>query len=381
MADTTCAPPLAGVKVLDFTRILAGPYCTMLLADLGADVIKIERPGIGDDTRQWGPPFLDDGTAAYYMAVNRNKRSVALDLKDETDRSLALRLALGADVVVENFRAGLIEDLGLGYEDVKEAGLVYCSITAFGPGPKEDEPGYDIAMQALSGHMSVTGTDAGEPAKLGVALLDVMAGLHAAIGIQAALELRRQTGESQRVTVPLYDVGVAALANQASNYLLGGIVPRSMGTAHPNIVPYQAFMAADGYVVIAAGNDRLFARLCDVLGLGHLAGDDRFATNGARVANRSSLVEEIDAAVRTRTVEHWVERFTEARVPISPVRDLEAVFTAPETQAVVETIDDPARGRVRLVRSPIAGLPARPTLPPPQLGEHTDEVRSRLWDD
>jgi len=351
----------------------------MLLADLGADVIKVERPGTGDDTRHWGPPFVDDA-AAYYLAVNRNKRSVALDLADPSDRDLAVRLARDADVVVENFRPGLLDGFGLGYDALRDSGLVYCSVTAFGPGPKQDEPGYDIAMQALTGFMSIPGPTSGEPVKMGVALLDVITGLYAAIAILGALEVRRRTGESQRVSVPLFDASVASLANQAANYLLGGVVPRPMGTEHPNIVPYQVFSALDGNVIIAAANDRLFERLCAVLGLDRLAADERYATNGARVINRSALVAAIETAVGTNTVDHWVQRFSEARVPIAPVRDLAAVFAAPEAASILETVADPIRGTLRLVRSPIAGLPRRETLPPPRLGEHTDAIRARLWD-
>lgn len=370
--------PLDGIRVLDFTRILAGPHATMLLADLGAEVIKIERPEVGDDTRHWGPPFVD-GDAAYYFSVNRSKRSVTLDLTNSTDRTLAHRLATGADVVVENFRPGLMDSFGLGYGDLADSNLVYCSISAFGPGPKESEPGYDIAMQALTGFMSITGPASGEPVKMGVALLDVIAGLYATVGILGALEVRRRSGRSQRIAVPLFDASVAALANQASNYLLGEVVPVPMGTAHPNIVPYQAFPASDGYVVVAAANDRLFRRLCGVVGRPELATDEKFATNGARVANRQQLIEQISGILRTRRVDTWVERLNEARVPVAPVRDLAAVFGAPEAQGVVETLIDPEQGTLRLVRNPISGLPLRPATPPPQLGEHSDEVRAQGW--
>jgi crotonobetainyl-CoA:carnitine CoA-transferase CaiB-like acyl-CoA transferase len=364
--------------VLDFTRILAGPFCTMTLGDLGADVIKVERPGLGDDTRHWGPPFLK-GDAAYYLSVNRNKRSVALDFDVDADRDLAFRLAEQADVVIENFRPGLLDSLGLGYEDLKDCGLVYCSITAFGPGPKQSEPGYDIAMQALSGYMSITGSPSGEPAKIGVAVLDVITGMYAAIGVLAALELRRQTGASQRITIPLFDASVASLVNQAANFLVGGVVPQPMGTAHPNIVPYQAFPASDGYVVIAGGNDRLFERLCGALDLDHLAHDQRFATNRVRVENREALIEEISNRVITRSVEHWVSALVEARVPVTPVRDLESVLQSPEAADLLERLQDPHRGELTMVKNPIAGLPRRPSSPPPVLGEHTDTVRSWLW--
>lgn len=351
----------------------------MMLGDLGADVIKVERPGLGDDTRQWGPPFLE-GDAAYYLSVNRNKRSVALDLGDDEDRDLAFRLAREADVVIENFRPGLLDRFGLGYEDLGEFGLVYCSITAFGPGPKEAEPGYDIAMQALSGYMSITGTPAGEPAKVGVAILDVVTGMYATIAVMAALDLLRQTGESQRITVPLFDASVASLVNQAANFLVGGVVPRPMGTAHPNIVPYQAFAAADGHVVIAAGNDRIFERMCKALGLDHLGHDDRFSTNESRVVNREHLVEEISKIVGAQSVDHWLSALAKARVPAAPVRDLAAVLGSAEAESLLETVPDPHHGDLTLVRNPIMGLPERPTSPPPALGEHTAAVRSLLWE-
>jgi formyl-CoA transferase len=370
--------PLSGLKVLDFTRVLAGPHCTMVLADLGADVIKVERPGTGDDTRQWGPPFLD-GDAAYYLALNRNKRSVVLDLEDPADRDLARRLAAEADVIVENFRPGVLDRFGLGWSDLGSHPLVYCSIPAFGPGPREDEPGYDIVVQALTGFMSITGDPAGEPAKIGVALLDLVAGLYAAVAVLAALEVRRATGTAQRVMVPLFDAAVAALANQAANHLIGGVVPRAMGSAHPNIVPYQAFAAADGYVVLAGANDRLFARLCAVLGRDDLAGDPRFAANASRVEHRDDLVAAIAATVATRPVDHWVEECRRAGVPAAPVRDLGALFAAPETVSLVEDIADPVRGLLRLVRSPILGLDRGAAISPPRLGEHTDLVRRHLW--
>lgn len=371
-------PPLAGIRVLDFTRILAGPYCTMVLADLGADVIKVEHPDGGDDTRHWGPPFVGED-AAYFLSVNRNKRSVALDLDDPADRDLAGRLAREADCVIANFRPGVLERFGLGYDDLTDAGIVHCTITAFGPGVREDDPGYDIVIQALTGFMSMTGSAGGEPAKMGVALLDVITGLYAAIAVMGGLEARRRTGASQRVTVPLFDSGLAALANQAANHLLGGVVPRAMGTAHPNIAPYQAFAASDGWVVVAAANDRLFERLCEVLGRSDLAGDERYRGNASRVAHRDDLAAEIAGVIATGTADHWVERLAAARVPAAPVRDLAAVFAAPESQAMIDTLPDPVRGPLRLVGNPVEGLGGADGTAPPRLGEHTDEVRSRLW--
>lgn len=369
---------LSGVRVLDFTRVLAGPHCTMVLADLGADVIKVERPGAGDDTRGWGPPFLGDD-AAYYLSLNRNKRSVVLDFEDPGDRALLRRLASGADVIVENFRPGVLDRFGLGWDDVREDGLVYCSIPAFGPGPRADEPGYDIVVQALTGFMSITGDPSGEPAKIGVALLDLITGLYAAIAVQAALETRRRTGESQRVIVPLFDAAVAALANQAANHLIGGVVPRPMGTAHPNLVPYQAFAATDGFVVIAAATDAQFHRLCAALGLDDLGADSRLVTNEGRVIQREMVVDVIGRVIATQPVDHWVEACRKADVPVAPVRDLAALFAAPETTGLVEEISDPVRGPVRLVRSPMTGVGSTASQPPPLLGEHTAEVRAHLW--
>ena len=366
--------------MLDFTRVLAGPHCTMVLADLGADVIKVERPDGGDDTRSWGPPFRGDD-AAYYLALNRNKRSLALDLDNPDDRDLAIRLAAGADVVVENFRPGVLDRFGLGWEDLRSHPLVYCSIPAFGPGPRSAEAGYDIVVQALTGFMSITGAPSGEPAKIGVALLDLIAGLYAAVAVQAALESRRRTGEAQRVVVPLFDAAVAALANQAANHLIGGVVPTAMGSAHPNIVPYQAFSAADGWVVLAGANDKLFRSLCAVLGMDHLSTDPRFADNAARVAHRAQLISLIVPVVARRSVAEWVADCHRAGVPAAPVRDLGELFSAPESAELVEAIPDSARrGVLRLVRSPMLGIERSPSRPPPILGEHTAEIRDRLWD-
>lgn len=369
---------LPGVRVLDFTRVLAGPHCTMVLADLGADVIKVERPG-GDDTRGWGPPFLGDD-AAYYLSLNRNKRSVILDLSDPEDRDLARRLAAGADVVVENFRPGVMDRFGLGWEDLRGNGVVYCSIPAFGPGPRSDEPGYDIVVQALAGFMSITGDPAGEPAKIGVALLDLVTGLYGAVAVLAALEVRRRTGEAQRVVVPLFDAAVAALANQAANHLIGGVVPRPMGSAHPNLVPYQAFSAVDGYVVLAAATDEQFRSLCAVLDLEQVAADPRLAGNAGRVEHREEVVAAVAAVVATGTVDHWLSLCRAADVPAAPVRDLAALFAAPETIGVVEEITDPVRGILRLVRSPIAGVGVDRSTPPPRLGEHTATIREHGWE-
>jgi crotonobetainyl-CoA:carnitine CoA-transferase CaiB-like acyl-CoA transferase len=372
--------PLSGIRVADFSRVLAGPLATMLLGDLGADVVKVERPETGDDTRGWGPPFVGDD-AAYFLALNRNKRSIVADLATREGRDAARRLALSSDVVVENFRPGVMASFGLDYETLaaERPDLVYCSLTTF---RDEDDrrPGYDIIVQALSGLMSFTGHPDGEPTKVGVALLDAICGLYAANAIQAALVARASTGRGAQVSVSLFDVSVAALVNQAANYLLGGVVPGRMGNAHPNIVPYQLFHASDRPFILAAGNDRLFARTCETLGRPELATDERFATNDARVRNRDVLVGEMQARIATRPAAEWLSALETAAVPCAPVRTLDEVFASAEGAATVEEVDDPERGSLRLVASPMridgAATPVR--LPPPLLGEHTDDVLQEL---
>ena len=379
--DVPTGLALSGIRVADFSRVLAGPLATMLLADLGADVIKIERPETGDDTRGWGPPFVG-GDAAYFLSLNRNKRSVALDLSTDKGRSAARRLALASDVVVENFRPGLMERFGLDHASLAEdhPGLVYCSLTAFGEGDPAARPGYDIIVQALSGLMSFTGHPGGEPTKVGVALLDVICGLYACNAIQAALIGRGTTGRGARVTVSLFDASVAALVNQAANYLLGGLVPEPLGNAHPNIVPYQLFETADRPIILAAGNDRLFERACEVVGHPELAADERFATNAARVRNRDALIPLLSAELAGRSAAEWLEALEAAAVPCAPVRKLDEVFASAEGAAAIQEIDDPARGLLRLVADPIRvdGRVPPARFPPPQLGEHTDEILAEL---
>ncbi len=374
--------PLAGIRVADFSRVLAGPLATMLLADLGADVIKVERPEVGDDTRAWGPPFVGDD-AAYYLALNRNKRSIALDLQASEGAEAARRLSLSADVVVENFRPGLMARFGLDYPSLSEArpDLVYCSLTAFGDeGESASRPGYDIIVQALSGVMSFTGQPGGEPTKVGVALLDVICGLYAANGIQAALLGRQRTGRGARVRVALFDASVAALVNQAANFLLGGLVPRPMGNAHPNIVPYQLFEAADRPFILAAGNDRLYRWTCEAIGRPDLAEDERFTTNRDRVRHRDELVPILAEVLRTRSAAEWLALLEERNVPSAPVRTVDEVFASPEGAAMVQQVEDPVRGMLRLVADPIAVGATLPEvrMPPPRLGEHTDEILAEL---
>ncbi len=379
--DAPTGLPLEGIRVADFSRVLAGPLATMLLGDLGADVVKIERPETGDDTRGWGPPFVG-GDAAYFLALNRNKRSVTLDLATTDGRSDAHRLALHSDVVVENFRPGLMERFGLDHATLsaENPGLVYCSLTAFGEGERDARPGYDIIVQALSGLMSFTGHPGAEPTKVGVALLDVICGLYACNAIQAALLGRRATGRGSRVTVSLFDASVAALVNQAANYLLGGLVPGPMGNAHPNIVPYQLFEAADRPFILAAGNDRLFERTCDVIARPDLAADERFATNAARVRNRDLLIPALSTAFATRSAADWLAALEAVSVPCAPVRTLDEVFASPEGAATIQAVTDPERGSLRLVADPIRieGLTPPARLPPPRLGEHTDEILANL---
>ena len=364
--------PLAGLRVVDLSRVLAGPLCTMILGDLGADVIKVERPGAGDDTRTWGPPFVD-GEAAYFLSVNRNKRSVAVDLSAEEGAATVRTLIGGSDVVIENFRSGVMESFGLGLDALREEHprLVTCTLTAFGEDPAETRPGYDIIMQALSGLMSVTGEPDGRPVKVGVALLDVIAGLYSAIGILAALSERDRTGRGRHVSVSLFDTAAAAMVNQAANFLLGGVVPAAMGTAHPNIVPYQAFQAADRPFILAAGNDRLFARTCEIIGRPELADDPRFATNEARVRERATLVPLLQQLFAAETAEHWLSALEDAGVPCAPVRTLDEVFASPEGRAAIQQI-----AGLDLVADPIKfdgeRLPAR--LRPPHLGEHREDI-------
>jgi crotonobetainyl-CoA:carnitine CoA-transferase CaiB-like acyl-CoA transferase len=371
--------PLAGRRILDLSRVLAGPLATQTLADLGADVVKVERPGEGDDTRQWGPPFAGED-AAYFLALNRNKRSVTIDLRTSSGVDAVRRLAADVDVLIENFRPGLMAQLGLGLEGLRDEHprLITCSLTAFAEeSPDAARPGYDIIVQALSGLMGVTGDPDGEPVKVGVAVLDVIAGLYAAIGVLAALDERERTDRGRHVGVALFDASVAAMVNQAANVLIGGSVPHPMGTAHPNIAPYQAFQASDRSFILAAGNDRLFARTCEVLGQPAWAEEPRFATNEARVRHREELVGLLEEAFGSRPAAEWLDALRAAGVPCAPIRKMDEVFASPEGAAQVETVADPARNAVlRLVRNPIrfdgASFPTR--LPPPTLGQHTDEV-------
>jgi crotonobetainyl-CoA:carnitine CoA-transferase CaiB-like acyl-CoA transferase len=390
-AGAAPALPLAGVRVLDLSRVLAGPYCTMVLADLGAEVIKIERPGSGDETRSWGPPFAG-GEATYYLALNRGKRSVALDLADRRTGPAVRALLRASDVVVENFRAGGAERLGVGYESAREQreDVIYCSITGFGserapPG----RPGYDFIAQAECGLMSITGDPDGPPSKAGVALVDVLCGLNAAVGILAGLRERERTGAGRRLEVSLLDSGIASLVNVAQAALVTGAEARRYGNAHPSIVPYEPFETATGWIAVAAPNDGLWRRLCEACEHPQLGADERFATNSGRVAHREEVVRALAEIFRTRGAEEWLTRLEAHGVPAGKVRGvheaLEAAAAAGDPATVV--VDHPTIGELELVRSPIRLDPGGPgprpglgaaTQAPPLLGEHTVQVLSEI---
>jgi crotonobetainyl-CoA:carnitine CoA-transferase CaiB-like acyl-CoA transferase len=375
VGDPRSPTALGGLRILDFSRVLAGPFATMMLADLGADVVKVERPGIGDETRSWGPPYDQDGQATYFQAVNRNKHSEVLDLTREPDRARALRLAGESDVVVENFRPGVMDRLGLGYQQLSETnpGLVYCSITGFGAGQGAALPGYDLLVQALGGLMSITGTPDGEPQKVGVALVDVLAGLFASVGILAALRHRDRTGEGQRVEVDLLSSLLAALVNQGSAFTLAGLVPARLGNAHPSVSPYELYETGGGELVLAVGNDRQFTALCEVLGVPELAADRRFASNGDRVAHRAELRAELVVQLAAAPAAEWAARLTRVRVPAGVVNDVRGAFALAESLGLepIVQVPRPDHSTVALTRNPI-GLSRTPPSyrsAPPQLPE------------
>ncbi|GAA12036.1 MULTISPECIES: CaiB/BaiF CoA transferase family protein [Gordonia] len=365
---------LDGLVVADFGRVLAGPYATMLLADLGAEVIKIERPGIGDDTRSWGPPWVGEASS-YFLSVNRNKRSVAIDLSDPAGLEEARRLVDRADVVVENFMPGTMDRLGLGYDAVadRRPDIVYCSVTGFGG--NNQLPGYDLLIQAVGGLMSITGPDPQTPTKVGVAVVDVITGLHAAVGILSALRHRDRTGQGQRIEVNLLSSLISALANQSSGYVAAGVVPTAMGNRHPSIAPYEVFQTADRPFVLAVGNDRQFAGLCEVLGRPDLPADERYATNSARVANREKLAAILNEALSTASADHWFDALTARRVPCGPLNDIADAIALAERLGLdpVVEIDDPRRDSpFRSVANPIrmSVTPPRYRSAPPLLDEH-----------
>jgi crotonobetainyl-CoA:carnitine CoA-transferase CaiB-like acyl-CoA transferase len=373
-------PQLDGILVADFSRVLAGPYATMLLGDLGADVVKVERPDGGDDTRAWGPPWHGD-VSTYYLTITRNKRSVALDLTDEGDRALARELALRADVLVESFRPGLMAGWGLDGDALRadgNQGLVSCSVTAFGTGEAGRAlPGYDFLLQAMGGLMHVTGEPGGPPLKVGAAVVDLICGLIAANGIQAALLERARTGRGRHVEVSLMDAALTSLLNQASAWVAGGVAATRRGNRHPSIVPYETFEAADRPIAIAVGNDRLFARLCAALGLDELATDERFATNTARVAHRDELARRLGEAIAREPADHWVTALRAAAVPVGPINGVDEAFALADELGMEPT---EVHDGVPLVRPPLRVDGDRPPIRrgPPALDEHGDELRAWL---
>ncbi len=384
---------LSHIRVLDLSRVLAGPYAGQILGDLGADVIKIERPGVGDETRSWGPPYLAgrDGRAtsesAYFLSANRNKRSVAIDFSRIEGQRLVRELAMKSDVLIENFRVGGLQQYGLDYASLGALNprLVYCSISGFGQtGPYADRPGYDFLIQAMGGLMSITGREDGAPGagplKVGVAVTDVMAGLYAVVAILAGLAAREKSGRGQHIDLALLDVQIAGLVNQAMNYLTAGEAPKRMGNAHPSIVPYQDFPTSDLPIAIAVGNDLQFGRLCSVLGHPEWNDDERFHTNPARVDNREILIALMNAVLVTRPAGEWISHLASAGVPCGPINDLERVFHDPQVEArqMRLEMEHPLRERLPLVASPIrlSEMPVEYRRAPPLLGQHTREVLS-----
>eukprot|EP01034_Spumella_vulgaris_P037759 gene37759-biopygen32073 len=386
---------LGHIRVLDLSRVLAGPWCSQNLADLGADVIKIERPGSGDDTRAWGPPYARDADgrdtteAAYYLAANRGKRSVTVDIASAEGQQLIRELAAQSDVVLENYKVGQLKRYGLDYESLRavKPDLVYCSVTGFGQdGPDAHRAGYDFLIQGMGGLMSVTGErddlPGGGPQKAGVALVDLMTGMYATIAIQAALMHRDRSGEGQYIDMALLDVQVAMLANMGSNYLNSGKAPKRWGNAHPNIVPYQTFACSDGYIIVATGNDGQYQKFVEAGGRPELASHERYATNPLRVQNRDELVPILADMVKTRSRAEWIEQLEAVGVPCGPINDIGDVYQNPQVQArgMVTEAPHPTAGKVKLVRSPMR-LSATPTdggSAPPLLGQHTDEVLREL---
>jgi crotonobetainyl-CoA:carnitine CoA-transferase CaiB-like acyl-CoA transferase len=382
-ANALSGTALKGLRVIDFSRVVAGPYSTMLLGDMGAEVVKIERPGEGDDSRSWGPPFRGE-VSTYFLGLNRNKQSVALDLATERGAALAQRLVATADVVVESFRPGVMNRLGLGYETLRAINprLIYCAISAFGQdGPYADRPGYDLMISALGGLMSITGTPGGEPVKVGVAMIDVATGLHAALGVVSALNHRTVTGEGQRVDISLLGTELAVLINAASQYLIGGSVAEPQGSSHANVVPYQAFPTSDGHVLLGSPNDKLFRVLATALGRPEWRTDPRFLTNDARIAHRAELIPMIAQITATESTAHWVDTLSRTGAPVAPINRMDAVFKDPQVQhlAQVAEVEHPMYGRMPVVTSALRMSATPPVVgdAAPRLGQHTAEVLAR----
>lgn len=376
--------PLAGIKVLDLSRALAGPYCTMMLADMGAEVIKVESPGTGDDSRGWGPPFIE-GESAYFMSINRNKKSITLNMKHGKAKEVINKLIMQSDVVVENFRPGAMERLGLGYEKVKEMNprIIYCSISGFGQnGPYRELPGFDQVLQGMGGLMSITGEPGRPPVKVGVAIADISGGMFAAYGIVVALYNREKTGKGQMIDISLLDSQVAWLTYRAGSYFASGEIPEPVGSGHPVIVPYQAFRAKDCFINIAVGNDPLWQKFCDAVGLEKIKDDPRFATNAKRVENREAVVKIISDLIVTKTGEEWLKIITDAGVPCGPINTLDKIFADPQVlhRAMMVELKHPKAGKIKVTGNPVklSDTPGEIKTSPPTLGQHTEEILTQL---
>jgi crotonobetainyl-CoA:carnitine CoA-transferase CaiB-like acyl-CoA transferase len=376
--------PLEGIKILDLTRVLAGPYCTMILGDLGAEVIKVEGPEMKDETRAWGPPYVG-GESAYYLCANRNKRAITIDLKSEKGKEVFKKLAAESDVIIQNFKNGTLDRLGLGYDAIKKINekIIFASITGFGSsGPYKDLPGYDFIMQAMGGLMSITGNRNSGPMKVGVPIADVLTGLYTAIGILAAIREREYSGEGQKIDMALFDSQIASLVNVASNYLVTGKIPEPVGNEHPNIVPYQIFETMDQDMVIAVGNDRQFAKFANILGMSELMKDDRFNTNTNRIKNKKDLIQLITPCMKLKRASEWQKELQDVGIPNGPINDMEALFNDKqvlERDMVVE-MSHPTAENIKLVGSPLklSRTPAEIRRHPPLFGEHTKEVLGQL---
>ncbi|MFC3124762.1 CaiB/BaiF CoA transferase family protein [Pseudoroseomonas globiformis] len=378
--------PLKGLRVVDLTRVLAGPTCTQMLGDLGAEVIKIERPQAGDDTRGFAPPFMPNTReSAYFVGVNRNKQSVTLDISKSEGQAVVHRLLESADILVENFKVGALAKFGLAYDQLKEKypGLIYCSITGFGQtGPYAPRPGYDALIQAMGGVMSLTGEIEGEPQKVGIPVADLFAGLYGTIGVLAALRHKQETGEGQQIDIGMLDTHVAWLANQGMNYLATGENPPRLSNQHPNIVPYQVFPTADGYMVLSIGNDPTFERFCKNFGLEHLLADERYATNAARVGNRALVTETLTAVTRSIPTDEWIAKLEALKIGCGPINTLDRVFADPHVKArdMLVRMEHASGESMTVIANPVklSATPPDYRSAPPVLGQHTDAVLSRL---
>ena len=376
---------LADLKVLDLSRVLAMPYCSMMLGDLGAEIIRVERPGVGDETRHWGPPWVGE-LSAYYLCTNRNKKGITVDLKKKEGQEIIRRLAERSDILLENFLPGDLAKMNLGYEDIKALNpkIIYASVTGYGQtGPYRDQPGFDFILQAQGGLMSIIGEEEGPPMKVGVAIVDITAGLFACSAILAALHYREKTGVGQHIDMALLDAQVAWLANQASNYLVSGKVPRRMGNAHPNIVPYETFAAKDGiYIALGVGNDNQWRKFCKLAGIEPLLDDPQYATNPKRVENRKKLVPLLQEVFLRKDSGEWLKLLSEAEIPVGPINTIDRVFADPQVlarQMLVE-MEHPKVGKFKVVGSPLklSETPVEYRIPPPLLGEHTEEVLRKV---